>query len=113
LNFLNNSKFKDIFSDGDFTEDVFVSKINLFFPEKKIEESKKFVIFFDEIQECKNAITSLKFILQFKKYKFDVICSGSYLGIVLFGNKKNESFSWPTGFTQQENMYSMDFEEFL
>ncbi|MBR6200107.1 MAG: ATP-binding protein [Spirochaetales bacterium] len=64
------------------------------------------LIFFDEIQSCPNARTSLKFWAL--DNRFDVIASGSLLGI----NYKAVS-SFPVGYERQIQMFSLDFEEFL
>ena len=61
---------------------------------------------FDEIQECPEAMTSLKFWTQDCRY--DVIATGSGLGM----NYRQES-SYPVGNVEYMNMYSLDFEEFL
>lgn len=64
------------------------------------------MIFLDEIQECQEAITSLKFWATDNRY--DVITSGSLLGI----DYKRAS-SYPVGYVDYLRMYGMDFEEFL
>lgn len=64
------------------------------------------LIFLDEIQECPNARTAIKFLVEENKY--DYIESGSLLGI----NYK-EVPSYPVGFEQEFQMYPLDFEEFL
>jgi len=63
------------------------------------------VIFLDEIQNCPNARTALKFLA--KDERFDIIASGSLLGI----NYK-EVASFPVGYTDYLEMHSLDFEEF-
>jgi hypothetical protein len=64
------------------------------------------ILFFDELQACPNCATSLKF---FKlDGRFDVICSGSLMGI---NYKEIESNS--VGYKEDYEMHSMDFEEFL
>ena len=68
--------------------------------------SEKTLLFFDEIQEYPEIATSLKFFNI--DGRFDVICSGSLLGI---NYKKIESNS--VGYKTDFNMYSLDFEEFL
>lgn len=75
------------------------------FPDKKIIPGKT-LIFLDEIQECQEAITSLKFWAIDNRY--DVITSGSLLGI----DYKRAS-SYPVGYVDYLRMYGMDFEEFL
>ncbi len=64
------------------------------------------VIFIDEIQEAKDAITPIKFLIQNSKFKF--IFSGSLLGI-----KIKDVESIPVGFLRILNLYPLDFEEFL
>ena len=72
-------------------------------PEKKITPGKT-LIFLDEIQECQEAITSLKFWAIDNRY--DVIVSGSLLGI----DYKRAS-SYPVGYVDYLKMYGVDFEE--
>lgn len=66
----------------------------------------KTLIFLDEIQECEQALTSLKFWTIDGRY--DVIASGSMLGI----DYKRAS-SYPVGYIETQMMYGLDFEEFL
>ena len=66
------------------------------------------LIFFDEIQACENAITSLKYFNE-EANEYHVICAGSLLGVIL--NRK--SFSYPVGKVQEVRMYPMNFEEYL
>ena len=64
------------------------------------------IFFFDELQACPNCATALKF---FKlDGRFDVICSGSLMGI---NYREIESNS--VGYKEDYEMHSMDFEEFL
>ena len=64
------------------------------------------LVFFDEIQECPNARTALKFLVE--EHYCDYIASGSLLGI----NYKPVT-SYPVGFEERYDVYPMDFEEFL
>ena len=64
------------------------------------------LIFLDEIQECPNARTALKFLALDNRY--DVVASGSLLGI---SYKKVTSI--PVGYELSVTMYGLDFEEFL
>lgn len=64
------------------------------------------IIFIDGIQEAKDAITPIKFLVQNTNYRF--IFSGSLLGV-----KMQEITSVPVGFLQYLQMYPMDFEEFM
>ena len=104
INFKQMPSSIDIFS-GDLTVDNMVMAMRFRFPEKKIIPGKT-MIFFDEIQECQEAITSLKFWAI--DNRFDVIASGSLLGI----DYKRAS-SYPVGYVDYLKMYGIDFEEFL
>lgn len=64
------------------------------------------LIFFDEIQECQDALNSLKYF-QEEANEYHVIAAGSLLGIRL----SNTSF--PVGKVEFLNMYPMSFTEFL
>ena len=90
---------------GDLTVDGMVTAMRFRFPEKKILPEKT-LIFLDEIQECEEAITSLKFWAI--DNRFVVIASGSLLGI----DYKRAS-SYPVGYVDYLKMYGVDFEEFL
>ena len=66
------------------------------------------IIFFDEIQESEELISSLKYFNESKE-PFKIICAGSLLGVKL----KRMKTSFPVGKVKMLNMYPMDFEEFL
>lgn len=104
INFVEQPKFKDIFDDG-YEPDTIIRNITLKRPEFEFAEGET-LIFFDELQECPDCATSLKFFKQDGRY--DVICSGSLMGI---SYKKIHSNS--VGFKDDYEMHSMDFEEFL
>lgn len=76
---------------------------------------RKTCIIFDEIQDCPNARSSLKFFKLDGRY--DVICTGSLLGVNGYKTKEEteeeNSASIPVGFEEIVNMYPMDFEEWL
>ena len=104
INFKQMPSAMDIFT-GDLTVDNMVMAMRFRFPDKKIISGKT-LIFLDEIQECQEAITSLKFWAIDNRY--DVIVSGSLLGI----DYKRAS-SYPVGYVDYLRMYGVDFEEFL
>ena len=104
MNFDENPGYKNIFN-GDLDVDNIIKQISLRVQNASIVPNKT-IIFLDEIQNCPNARTALKFLSLDKR--FDVIASGSLLGI----NYKEVS-SFPVGYTEQIEMYSLDFEEFL
>ena len=104
INFKETPSAADIFS-GDLTVENMIMSLRFRFPDKKIDPEKT-LIFLDEIQECQEAITSLKFWAIDNRY--DVITSDSLLGI----DYKRAS-SYPVGYVDYLNMYGLDFEEFL
>ena len=64
------------------------------------------LIIFDEIQECPNALNSLKYF-QEEANEYHIVCAGSLLGIRL------SHTSFPVGKVEFLNMYPMTFSEFL
>lgn len=104
INFVEEPKYKLITEDGYRTDDI-IKNISRMDPSKRFESGKT-VIFFDELQDFPEISTALKF---FKlDGRFDVICSGSLLGI---NYRKIESNS--VGYKTDFSMSSLDFEEFL
>lgn len=104
INFVLQKQYQSIFDNG-YEVDTILKNISLINPNLTFEPQNT-LIFFDEIQDCINAATSLKsFHLD---GRFDVICSGSLMGI-----NYNEIESNSVGNKQDYEMYSMDFEEFL
>lgn len=104
INFVTDEKYKVITKDG-YEPQSIIKNITL------VDSSKKFipgktVIIFDELQEFPEIATSLKF---FKiDGRFDVICSGSLLGISYQRIQSNS-----VGYKTDYEMSSLDFEEFL
>ena len=104
INFVREEKYKKIIVDG-YDVDSIVKNISRIDP-SHVFAPHKTLIFFDEITEFPEIATALKF---FKlDGRFDVICSGSMLGV---NYKRIESNS--VGYKTDYTMYSMDFEEFM
>ena len=68
--------------------------------------NKGTIIFIDEVQECKEIVTIIKFLVEEGSYKY--ILSGSLLGVEL-----TDLRSAPVGYLSVIDMYPMDLEEFL
>lgn len=104
INFVSDPIYKQIVENGYSVEAITknISRINPSFSFVK----GKTLIFFDEIQEFPDIVTSLKFFALDAKY--DVICSGSLLGI----HYKDIS-NIAVGYKTEIEMRSLDFEEFL
>ena len=104
INFALQPQFKTIFEEG-FEVDNIIKNITLKMPELELNEYNT-LIFFDEMQDCVSTATSLKSFREDGRY--DVICSGSLMGI---NYKEIESNS--VGNKEDYIMNSLDFEEFL
>lgn len=104
INFVEEPKYRTILEDG-YNPTEIIKNISRIDPAKKFIEGNT-LLFFDEIQDFPDIATSLKFFNIDGRY--DVICSGSLLGIHY---KKIESNS--VGYKSDFEMSSLDFEEFL
>lgn len=104
INFASDKEYHTITKDG-YGANAVIKNISLLNPDAVFVEGKT-LIFFDEIQAFPDIATTLKFFKQDGRY--DVICSGSLLGI---NYQQIESNS--VGYKVDYNMASMDFEEFL
>lgn len=104
INFVEQIKYRDIFNDG-FEVDTILKNISLLNPSFEFIPHHT-LFFFDELQACLNCATALKFFQL--DGRFDVICSGSLMGI-----NYQEIESNSVGYKEDYEMHSMDFEEFL
>lgn len=107
IDFKSNPRIKRIFDD-DLDVNTLVRSISASIPNVTFAPHNT-VIVFDEIQECSNARSSIKQFVE--DGRFDVICTGSLLGIRGYNEKRNRDV--PVGFEHTLYMKSMDFEEFL
>lgn len=69
---------------------------------------QKTLIFFDEIQACERALTSLKYFNE-QASEYDVVAAGSLLGVTV----NREKYSFPVGKVDELYLFPLDFEEFL
>lgn len=107
INFKLEQSLKLCF-DGDLSVDKLITNISSSKSNCKFIANKT-VLIFDEIQECSGARASIKsFMLD---GRFDVIASGSLLGIKGYNQKYSGGI--PVGFEHTVYMKPMDFEEFL
>ena len=104
INFVERPEFKEIIRDG-FSVDALVRNLSMVDPSLRFEPGRT-LLFFDELQEFPEIATALKFFAQ--DGRFDVICSGSLLGLQV---RRVKSFS--VGHQETATMHSLDFEEFL
>ena len=102
INFINQPEMLDVFSGFKSAADILL-KLSALFGDKLVKG--KTLIFFDEVQECKEIVTAIKFLVDEGSYKY--VLSGSLLGVELKDIK-----SVPVGYMSIMNMYPLDFEEF-
>jgi len=104
INFRENLEAHGAF-EGNLNPESLIMNISLLTGAGKLIPGKT-LIFLDEIQDCENAITSLKFWNSDDRY--DVIATGSMLGL----NYKFQG-SYPVGNVEYIDMFALDFQEFL
>lgn len=107
LNFWDNPDLSEAF-EGKLDIDSIVTELSFKMPLPDLVPGRT-VFVFDEVQDCPKALLALK--TNEKERRFDFIASGSYLGIK--GYAVGDSTPKPVGSTDQFDMRTMDFEEFL
>ncbi len=107
LNFFENPNYASAFS-GSLEIDQIVMMLSVLLGANATFVEGKTVLILDEIQECPDARTALKFFQLDGRY--DVIGTGSLLGVKGYGK---EPKSIPVGYETVMDMYPLDFEEFL
>lgn len=107
LNFFENPDYASVFF-GSLEVDTIVMMLSALLGREAVFESGNTVLILDEIQECPEARTALKFFRIDGRY--DVIGTGSLLGVKGYGK---EPKSVPVGSETVIDMYPLDFEEFL
>ncbi len=103
LNLIENPEFVLALEQSTSIEDL---KLNISALKNVTFVDNESYLFIDEVQECADIITKIKFWVDDGRIKF--ILSGSLLGIEL----KNLR-SAPVGYVEELDMYPLDFEEFL
>ncbi len=107
LNFFENPDYASVFS-GSLEVDHVVMLLTAMLRRKDCFEAGKTLLILDEIQECPEARTALKFF--YLDGRYDVIATGSLLGVNGYGK---EPRSIPVGYETIITMYPLDIEEFL
>jgi hypothetical protein len=105
FNFESDRELTNIF-ERDLSPRRIIKELSVFAGESVFEDES--LIFFDEIQACEKALTSLKYFAEeFPSYP--IVCAGSLLGMAV----NRGEFSFPVGKVSIVNMFPLDFEEFL
>ena len=94
------------FLDGDISPKKIIQYLEL--SKKQKVTIGKTLIFFDEIQACERALTSLKYFCE-QAPEYHVAAAGSLLGVAV----NREKYSFPVGKVDELYMFPLDFEEFL
>lgn len=107
LNFFKNPSYTSIF-EGSLEIDNLIIMMSALLGSDAVFEPGETVIILDEIQDCPEARTALKFFKEDGRY--DVIGTGSLLGVKGYGKQPK---SIPVGSETIIEMHPLDFEEFL
>ena len=102
VNFVERPEALKLFEEAEGTQDLLL-RLSAFTNRKLVPG--KTLIFFDEVQECKEMVTAVKFLVEEGSYKY--VMSGSLLGVEL-----NDLRSVPVGYLDEMEMYPLDLEEF-
>lgn len=109
LNFFEHPDYKLAF-EGSKQIDSIVMNLTALIPNSRFVSGQTCIIL-DEIQECSAARTALKFFKIDGRY--DVIATGSLLGVCGYKGDETDYNSIPVGYEQHIEMLPLDFEEFL
>jgi len=105
LNFEANSRLQAVF-ENDLSPSRILLEVSVMMGVKINEHTT--LLFFDEIQACERALTSLKYFCE-ESPDYHIIAAGSLLGVALH----REQYSFPVGKVSIKTLYPFDFEEFL
>lgn len=103
FNFIEQPELITLFETASNTQELL---LRMSVASGKTFEAGKTIFFFDEVQECKEIVTRIKFLVDEGSYRY--IMSGSLLGVEL-----NDLRSAPVGYMRILDMYPLDFEEFV
>ena len=104
INLKEDKEGERVFADVRTTDDLYMRLSNYYF--EPLGDKSDTLVFLDEIQSYPHLLTMLKFLNQEGRYRF--IASGSQLGVAL-----GQTPSVPLGSVEIQQMYPLDFEEFL
>ena len=102
LNFIEQPELVELFQGA---KDVKEILMRLSLVVKEPLKKGKTILFLDEIQEFKDIVTRIKFLVEEGSFRY--IMSGSLLGVEL-----NDLRSAPVGYMRIYDMYPLDFKEF-
>ena len=100
MDFIENPDYITLFENAQGADEILL-RLSALFGDRMLPG--KTIIFFDEVQECRELITQIKYLVQDGKYSF--ILSGSLLGTVF-----KDIISAPVGYMDIVTMFPLDFE---
>ena len=103
INFVENPNAVEVFKGARDSKDILL-RISTLTSQPLIKG--KTLIFLDEVQQCPEMVTAIKFLVEEGSYRY--ILSGSLLGVEL-----KDLRSEPVGYMGVKDMYPLDFEEFV
>ena len=103
INFIEQPEAAEILKGAKNSQDILV-RLSLLTSTPLV--AGKTLVFFDEVQECPEMVTAIKFLVDEGSYRY--ILSGSLLGVEL-----KDLRSEPVGYMDVKDMYPLDLEEFL
>lgn len=103
INFVEQPDAIELFENGQGAKDLLM-RLSAFV--RKSLVPGKTLIFFDEVQKCKEIVTAIKFLVDEGSYRY--VMSGSLLGVEL-----EDLSSVPVGYMDEIEMYPIDITEFL
>lgn len=102
INFINNPKARDAFRNSNNAKEILLRLSTLaeapFVPSETL-------VFFDEVQECPEIVTAIKFLVDEGSYRY--VMSGSLLGVEI-----KDLCSIPVGYMTEKKMFPLDLKEF-
>lgn len=103
INFIENPDAVGLFKDAKGSADILM-RLSTITNAPMIKGDT--LIFFDEVQECPDIVTAIKFLVDEGSYRY--VLSGSLLGVEL-----KDLRSVPVGYMGVKEMFPLDFEEFI
>ena len=103
INFINQPEATNALKGAKNSQDIIV-RLSLLTDTPLVKG--KTLIFFDEVQECPEIVTAIKFLVEEGSYRY--VMSGSLLGVEL-----NDLRSEPVGYMDVKEMFPLDLEEFF
>ena len=102
INFIENPGLVKVFSKAKNSQDILL-RLSTVTSQDLIKDNT--LVFFDEVQECPEIVTAIKFLVEEGSYRY--ILSGS-----LLGEEIKNLRSAPVGYMDVKDMYPLDLEEF-